>query len=80
MITEDDFLKAIEEIERQTAALEEVFIDDDSDEDADAGMRPRIARERPVILPVEASKKAGWGVPRSQSASLTNAAERRGDA
>lgn len=34
VITEDDFLKAIEEIERQTAALEEVFIDDDSDEDA----------------------------------------------
>jgi hypothetical protein len=34
VITEADFLKAIEAIEHQAAALEEVFTDDDSDEEA----------------------------------------------
>ena len=37
MITEADFLKAIEEVERQTAAFEEVLADDDFDEDEAAG-------------------------------------------
>jgi hypothetical protein len=37
VITEEDFLKAIEEVERQAAALEEAFTDDDLAEAAECG-------------------------------------------